>query len=965
MRREGDIQGLEEDVPPQGLVTDVSNRKRDPMKKLNQKAFLALVAMGIAGTVANAQFFTDGSGNNYNNPPFLITITGATLQQTLFTSQASTNDYIDLDRDGISGSTTANNERLNNLQPVGTAGGTNAGTQNFLNTYYRAVGSVNGVVELASYGSSFRRTPATLTLTGVNPGFYNRQQIITNGVIQAVGNANAANPGGSGGLFDDGPGVNFGSRITATYVVGPNTYGGIRADIAPSDVPPDWIARAGVTADAAPLNTPYDSGFGLNPRLAVDLNGNNTTRDNLLPDFSALGRTLYSPSVTPDANTIFSTYTAFAPIGPLSNFGIGRTTMTMTDLRHGFATGRLKTGENLMFMTRDIGSGTRNGFANAIGLDPAFSVGENVGASNSSTTTNTVGAGYLPTNKNSSGGLRDAVINTRLGIGQFGVELAVNQGVVTTTTGANADFLGIKNDVEFFFDNGSTVVSLGEGTTFVRPHISELVQPAGTSNIPESWVIGGRATLATLGDPANRNEFGGTPGNNNPRMPNPAAAAYINNIVKSLAAVSAVPTDPANDGSAGQFIAQDLVAPTAVRYFQGLSAPHTYTNNAQFSVTTYDWTIGVDGTTFLPNHRLNTNALLNANTISNGRVPQRQAGTYSDSSLGFAPNYRTEDNVTLVQGTDRVPARSKISGDFNNDGARNAGDITVLVNAYRKRNLGFVYSLPSPAGACLEILGDFNSDGSFNLLDVRYFADGLALYSGVLDRKQGFTAVDNAFPGNNIFGLPATYSTGVSQKPGDARADVTGASGKNPARGFAPIASDNVIDAKDITYISAQWHTGTVDVAGGVGRTVVSVDWSDINAAVNADLSADVTGDLVINYEDTLEVVHCILGTTMTDFDLDGTNYLNGDAEDIAAFAANENLAGGFAQGDANGDGLVNSFDLCVSDVNLDGVVDFGDFLQFFNYYDVGNCRGDITGSGDGSDFGNFLAFFNGYDAGC
>jgi hypothetical protein len=61
----------------------------------------------------------------------------------------------------------------------------------------------------------------------------------------------------------------------------------------------------------------------------------------------------------------------------------------------------------------------------------------------------------------------------------------------------------------------------------------------------------------------------------------------------------------------------------------------------------------------------------------------------------------------------------------------------------------------------------------------------------------------------------------------------------------------------------------------------------------------------------------------------------------------------------------VNSFDLCVSDVNLDGIVDFGDFLQFFNYYDAGSCRGDITGSGDGADFGNFLAFFNGYDAGC
>jgi uncharacterized membrane protein len=55
----------------------------------------------------------------------------------------------------------------------------------------------------------------------------------------------------------------------------------------------------------------------------------------------------------------------------------------------------------------------------------------------------------------------------------------------------------------------------------------------------------------------------------------------------------------------------------------------------------------------------------------------------------------------------------------------------------------------------------------------------------------------------------------------------------------------------------------------------------------------------------------------------------------------------------------------CPSDVTQDGVVDFGDFLAFFNYYDSEDCRGDIPPFDQSVDFGDFLAFFNGYDAGC
>jgi agmatine deiminase len=58
----------------------------------------------------------------------------------------------------------------------------------------------------------------------------------------------------------------------------------------------------------------------------------------------------------------------------------------------------------------------------------------------------------------------------------------------------------------------------------------------------------------------------------------------------------------------------------------------------------------------------------------------------------------------------------------------------------------------------------------------------------------------------------------------------------------------------------------------------------------------------------------------------------------------------------------------CTADVTRDGQVDFGDFLGFFNCYDVGEGPGSACADLDGNpgvDFGDFLAFFNGYDAGC
>jgi hypothetical protein len=54
----------------------------------------------------------------------------------------------------------------------------------------------------------------------------------------------------------------------------------------------------------------------------------------------------------------------------------------------------------------------------------------------------------------------------------------------------------------------------------------------------------------------------------------------------------------------------------------------------------------------------------------------------------------------------------------------------------------------------------------------------------------------------------------------------------------------------------------------------------------------------------------------------------------------------------------------CLADIDDSTVVDFGDFLAFFNAYDTSGSDADLDLSGE-VDFGDFLLFFNSYDTGC
>jgi len=54
----------------------------------------------------------------------------------------------------------------------------------------------------------------------------------------------------------------------------------------------------------------------------------------------------------------------------------------------------------------------------------------------------------------------------------------------------------------------------------------------------------------------------------------------------------------------------------------------------------------------------------------------------------------------------------------------------------------------------------------------------------------------------------------------------------------------------------------------------------------------------------------------------------------------------------------------CAADLNGDGLVDFSDYLQFLNFYDVADPRADLNFDGE-VDFADYLEFLNLYDGGC
>ncbi len=820
-----------------------------------EKRILVLAACGLVGgvaTVANAQ-------------PRVINISGATLLENFCKVPSSTNDFIDVDGDGVAGSLGSGS--IDQLAPFQIDP---FGPTEYFAVQYRAPGSVNGLNELTLYGSTFVTSGPTgeIKTSLASNAYFNGNRYIAAGA--ATGIANNGNPGSAPVTSDT-------STLTALRTIdGSFSGGGIRIDISPVDVSSAWATqRSGAATD--PFAGPAVTGYGQYARTSVKNDGSAGGMTNSLPGLN--GRNLNVSS--PDANTLFDTPLSLAPIALMVNYGVGRQQIDMDDIQWLYTTGRVRSGENLMAVTRDAGSGTRNAFNNTTGTDPSWGTGENVGgllgAPSNSENEDRVGPRFVPGNKNGGSNLIRTVRNHRLAMGYAGGE-----------TGATGSYPGswLTTDAA---ETLAVVHNVGSyaGSTAYRINAFNVLE--GNYN------IGGPAVLITIGDPRNQNELGGSVGNTNPRMRNPYAAAYVNNITRSVESFVAGVGNPDNDFMPGQYLATQFVLTAGLKKVHNQLNPTQMDSNPAFTPALYSYALANN---ILANPRFDT-----FNTNSAGKSPRRfvlSSGTYSD---GRTDSTFVANDGTLSASDSTLNLRNKVAGDFDGDGARTTGDVTEMVRALKARETSTTWAAPdgiyaagSGAKAIIEILGDFNGDGSFTKEDLRYWADGLHLVAGNLDRKAGFTAIDNASLAvrGTLNLLGTTKVTGFAYAAGDSRADVARSNG-NVARGYAPVGADGVIDRFDLRYIRDQF-------IGNVAVTDGQANWDNELEATSMDLSCDLTGDLKVNAAD-VEELYTILGTCPADFDLDGTvDFFDYDSF-VVAFEA------GTQDADFDGDGTSDFFD--------------------------------------------------------
>ncbi|MCA9256115.1 MAG: hypothetical protein KDA33_10785 [Phycisphaerales bacterium] len=643
------------------------------------------------------------------------------------------------------------------------------------------------------------------------------------------------------------------------------------------DVPSRWFVT--ISGSGNWNKKPTTTGYGNSGVKASD-----TGYSNQLKSLSAGGDSLNFGVPTVDQNTVYDTIFAYSPVASIANQGTGYENVTYTEVQYMLVTGRNANGENIQACTRDSGSGTRNAHNNSFGVDPSWGAGDNLaplkrsGKGDRARENNETNVGYNTYTANCGGSsiMENAVRHHRLGVGYTGL-LGGSRAAADALSGIY-EILNVRNDV-------------AGGVNYVRPSVEAVI---GNDDVDTGYSIGGGQTLVTRGDPAQTNPAAPD------YMDNRALAAYVSNITDSIDSFVA------NSGASPEFnmpveqLTVSFILPQAVKAIPPLTDPTDYTQgNANFNMGVSDATLLAQATvipgfgTVRPFGNVPVrNAIGTIDEMARGPFEFAEPVAYSDGSTSGA--YRAFDgSLSLVGGT-RLGMRMHIQGDFNVNGARDLGDIAPLIAAvadpagFQANDIatnGIVDQIPIEF-IVPEILGDFDGNGDLDAEDVRYFADGLAMVNGKLDRKAGFTEVDVAF-GGNYFGTTLQHG---AYDNGDSRADVAG---EDVYAGAYPHGADGHIDAADVNYICAN---------------MFSTAWGgDLSAHAGKDLSCDLTGDCIVNYDDICEII-AILETTPGDINLDGV------VNDGFAVNANIGMANPtWSDGDVDCDGDIDADDVAIA----------------------------------------------------
>jgi hypothetical protein len=845
-----------------------------------------LIALVMILTVANIASASNGE----------FTVAGATQFDWFFSFgdnfPAATHDYIDVDGDGIA---LINGPGASNTQQL-------AAEYNVGDTFaqllvdgpwvmnYRGTGSGTGLIELIDWhGVSVNSYPTLVEVDGsVNRWTYNND------------------PGAS----------------TPKYYPFEPLENGI--DIATMDVPTTQFVTVGSEDDAFFGAHPTQPGYGMSPVTPWDADSTNK-----LADTGGLN----TNTEDPDAQTIFDFPMGWLPFVFVAARSTGLENVTVDELACMYTTGRAPCGINYTVGTRHSGSGSRNACMSSIGVDPSWGRGDNLGQTDKGTDLEILGPAHQASNITSSSTLRDIQSNDRFMISYQ--SLHGSKG----TPKINAGWYECLN---VSFDCGQTYVRPEENVSLSEiPDFAEVynngLHPTFQANVwwpnaSNGWKIGGSETFATVGHPYG--DLGSHPyisAYNDANyaglgMANVDAAEFIVNLVESIGAVQDLNgIDPSLEGTPGQALAYKSMLTYGV---YGLPNPK---NPTEFIVSD-DYNPGLTG---LPIDNFGLNAY-GGGSLPYGRLPDRDTDGDGDAD-GDDAAYVTLISGTTVTQSNIDAGTYALQGDIDGNGSWTSNDLELAVDI---NELG---SGASVADISYDILCDFDGDGWFTAEDVRYMADGLILSAApacaccgcdeIVNREVNFKAVDNASTSGNFFGCILANG---SYDAGDCRGDIAKLVGGEvyAQAGAAPVG-DNSVDATDISYM-LKVLSGRLISDENPYNVGTGLQWCNEDDRVYADLSCDMNGDLVIDDADLEILVEDILETKIGDFNLDGVK----DATDRALIEANSGSAGTYADGDINGDGMVNCVDLAIfrglpiptinaMDFNEDCSVDFKDFAQF------------------------------------
>ncbi|MCG3138497.1 MAG: hypothetical protein HJJLKODD_02362 [Phycisphaerae bacterium] len=611
------------------------------------------------------------------------------------------------------------------------------------------------------------------------------------------------------------------------------------------DVPTTWFVKQSGTTHWD--RNPVETGYGSNSLKAWNANQSNALKSLSHPTDPGTYGSLNLNLASPDDRTVYDTPIAWVPIAIIGNRGVGIENVTKAQLQHLFVSGRLPSGENIVAATRDSGSGTRNGAMNSLGIDPSFGRGDNLDIKSSETLTITdnIGPDFQVTNMGGSSREEAAVQNSRLAIGYTG--LSGSSRAIADAQGGKYEILSVSFD----------------GTNYVRPNKDSVLLNCDPAT---GFLIGGNETFASVGDP-------GLPGSTVPAMRDGAAKDYLNNLTASIDAFITAPSDPANNGTPGEYLATQFSLAGALDCTPDPLNPDVFVTNPDYNPDLADWTYanqtGFDGAP--------------AYGTANSKSPTRTAspttawpaprpgdcgypatGFYSDGTNGSSGYLTIHPGVFIGYNVNlnTVAPRSSLIGDFNGDGLRNVNDVPAMMAAYYDRyvlaNPNFPTYAPlanSTTGnpVSIDIIGDFNGDGNFDCRDVRYFLDGLALNpaSGKLTRQNGFYTADlkwRTYTGNdsNFFNTVIYRPNGTVfsyYAYGASRADVASAGASTETwPGAEPHGQDGRVDCTDAEYVFDNFGT-----------------WSNLEDAQSIDLSADMNNDLIVNCND-IKAVFTVMG---------------------------------------------------------------------------------------------------------